>query len=164
VSGWHLDILGARQRKALIQLAPFCEQRDFYLAGGTALALQLGHRKSVDLDWFTTDRLSNPLDLAHDLGVAGIPVHVTTVAPGTLHSQLSGVRVTVLHDRYRPLRPLRFCRLVGCHVAACDDIAAMKLAAITQCGARRDFVDLWALLESGISLRQMLRLPAEVPR
>ena len=63
----------------------------------------------------------------------------------------------MLHYRYPLLRRLRFCRPAGCHFAACDDIAAMKLAAITQRGARRDFVDLWALLKSGLSLRHMLR-------
>jgi hypothetical protein len=40
--------------------------QQFYLGGGTALAIHLGHRRSVDFDWFTRERIADPLRLAHD--------------------------------------------------------------------------------------------------
>ena len=50
----HPEILTAAQLAVLDGLKPVLAGRDFYLAGGTALALRHGHRRSVDLDWFTT--------------------------------------------------------------------------------------------------------------
>ena len=49
---WHPEILGRRQRRVLAEIGPLLTERGFYLAGGTAVALHLGHRRSVDLDWF----------------------------------------------------------------------------------------------------------------
>ncbi|PSQ82593.1 MAG: hypothetical protein BRD30_13815 [Bacteroidetes bacterium QH_2_63_10] len=52
----HLNAVGEEQKVALRELGPVATERSFYLAGGggTAVALQLGHRRSVDLDWFRT--------------------------------------------------------------------------------------------------------------
>lgn len=50
---FHPQDLGTAQKKGLSQLGPFMTARQFYLGGGTALALHLGHRRSVDVDWQT---------------------------------------------------------------------------------------------------------------
>jgi hypothetical protein len=50
--GIHVDILNAAQREVIAHLGKALAHTDFYLAGGTAAALQLGHRSSMDLDWF----------------------------------------------------------------------------------------------------------------
>jgi hypothetical protein len=63
----HADILTAVQKKALRRLGPFALREGFYLGGGTAVALQLGHRRSVDFDWFTSAHLTDPLRLAASL-------------------------------------------------------------------------------------------------
>src|SRR5262249_19780719 len=55
------EVLGAGQKRVLRQLGPPVTRRQFYLAGGTALAAQIGHRRSVDLDWFTGEHLADPL-------------------------------------------------------------------------------------------------------
>jgi len=86
------EALGRQQRSLLPRLAPLARQHGFYLAGGTALALQIGHRRSVDFDWFREDPIDDPLRLA-----------------------------------------------------ALEDIAAMKLAAVAQRGSKKDFVDVFAL-------------------
>ena len=60
----HLEVLGQRQLRLLRDLGPWFSKRGFYLAGGTAIALRLGHRRSVDFDWFG-DR--DPLGLREEL-------------------------------------------------------------------------------------------------
>jgi hypothetical protein len=55
---WHQEVLPAAQRELLRQLGPVAHGLGFYLAGGTAVAIHLGHRQSLDLDWFTGQMLS----------------------------------------------------------------------------------------------------------
>jgi len=50
----HSRVMTASQKRALSLLGPVSSQHGFILAGGTAVALHLGHRRSVDLDWFTS--------------------------------------------------------------------------------------------------------------
>ena len=54
---WHPEVLARRQERVLSEIGPLLTRRGFYLAGGTAVALHLGHRRSVDLDWFTAGKL-----------------------------------------------------------------------------------------------------------
>lgn len=133
------------------------EERSFYLAGGTALALQLGHRRSVDLDWFTDARLADPLRLATEIQDAGVPLVVTRTERGTLHSTVSGVRVSFLEYRYPPLRPLVSLSAASVRLASLEDIACMKLAAVAQRGSKKDFVDVYAL-GGRMPLAQMLAM------
>ena len=65
------DVMPPGQQALLRRLGPFAMRHGFYLGGGTAVAIQLGHRRSVDLDWFTGDRLEDPLRLAATLREAG---------------------------------------------------------------------------------------------
>lgn len=67
-----------------------------------------------------------------------------------------GVRVRFLEFGYPLLRPLVQWEALGCVLAAPDDLAAMKLLAVAQRGAKKDFFDLHALMLSGLSLEQML--------
>jgi hypothetical protein len=153
---WHPEVMGVRQQRALAQLGPFMMRRGFYLAGGTAVALHLGHRRSVDLDWLTSEELSDPMRLAHELRAAGIAFVIGQVAPGTLHGSIGNVRVSFLEYRYPLLRSLRSWRRQS-RIASRPDLAAMKLSAVAQRGAKKDFVDIFALGRRSRSLRQMLR-------
>ena len=139
----HREALGRSQRSLLPRLAPVARQHGFYLAGGTALALQLGHRRSVDFDWFREDPIDDPLRLAADVRAAGLRFETDRVEKGTLHGHASGVRVSFLEYRYPLLRPLR--EVEGLRLAALEDIAAMKLAAVAQRGSKKDFVDVFVL-------------------
>lgn len=150
------DALPTKQQRLLRRLGPVLTARKFYLGGGTALALRLGHRRSVDLDWFTSERIRDPMRLAHFLRDAGISLTALRVDEGTLHARISGVQVSWLEYRYSSLQPRERLAAFQCELAALPDLAAMKLSAIAQRGAKKDFVDLNALLLKGISLRQML--------
>jgi nucleotidyltransferase AbiEii toxin of type IV toxin-antitoxin system len=154
---FHTEILGSRQARALQHLGPLLTPRGFYLAGGTALALHLGHRRSVDLDWFTGGPFEEPLRLVQRLREAGISFITEAVDSGTLHGTLSRVRVTLLEYGYPLLQPLHHWEEMNCQLAALLDLATMKLSALAQRGARKDFVDLYALVQSGLPLQQMLQ-------
>jgi hypothetical protein len=153
---FHDEILTARQRKALHLLGPRTAERSFYLAGGTAIALHLGHRRSVDFDWFLSDRMADPLRLAGEIREDGVPFQTGEVARGTLYGSVHQVRVSFLEFRYPLLDPLLPWPEYGCRLAGLRDLACMKLSAITQRGSRKDFVDLYALGQTGQALRDML--------
>ena len=139
----HREALGRPQRLLLPRLAPLARHHGFYLAGGTALALQLGHRRSVDFDWFREDPIDDPLRLAAGLRTPDFRFETDRVEKGTLYGRASGVRVSFLEYGYPLLRPLR--EVEGLRLASLEDIAAMKLAAVAQRGSKKDFVDVFAL-------------------
>ena len=155
---WHPEILHAEQRTVLGQLGRHLTAREFYLAGGTAIALRLGHRQSAALDWFTGERIRDPLRLAAEMRDEGLAFETAQVDRGTLHGAIAGVRVSLLEYRYQLLRPSDVWPECGCAVASLDDLASMKLSAIAQRGSRKDFVDLYALGLKHGPLAQMLEL------
>jgi hypothetical protein len=111
----------------------------FYLAGGTALALYLGHRYSYDLDFFTSRPFRNDT-LRWEAETLGA-FEVFTDSPGTLEGRIGETRVTFLEYRYPMIQPLSdFGRA---KLASIRDIAAMKLSALSSRGSRKDFVDLF---------------------
>lgn len=157
LSPLHLEVLPPEQRDALSRLGPVVDDRGFYLGGGTAVALHLGHRRSVDLDWFTADPMGDPLVLAASLREAGLGLEVQSVDEGTLHGAVNGVRVTFLEYRYPLLRPAHELPELGGRIAALEDLACMKLAAVAQRADRKDFIDVHALGRH-LDLSEMLDL------
>ena len=121
---------------------------DFYLAGGTALALQIGHRISTDLDWFSrTQALQTPeRDQIRALLASGDDFEVVSEQDGMLFTRLFGTDVRFIHQHPPLLAPMVDYQTV--QLAAPTDIGLMKLAAINARGTRRDFVDLYCLQET----------------
>jgi len=114
------------------------------LAGGTALALQLGHRISYDLDFFTEKNFSIEAAIAA-IREAGLPFRVTSEGDGTLNAEVDGIKVSLLRFDHPFLeKPLIHD---GIPIAGILDIAAMKVIAISQRGLKRDFVDLYIILQ-----------------
>ncbi len=111
-----------------------------YLAGGTGLALQFGHRQSLDLDFFVRDSFDEDRLLQRIQGIPG--VSVATRAPQTLHLTIQSVKVSFLGYAYPLLFPC--APFLGVPVADPRDIACMKITAIASRGTKRDFVDLYA--------------------
>lgn len=151
----HEEVLPPLPMGVLRALAAPIRDRGFYLAGGTGLALQLGHRRSLDFDWFSTQPVVDPMNLAASLRKDLLQVESTD--PGTLHTRLQGVRVTFLSHPYPLLQPPVRWDPPGVDIASLQDISTMKLAAVVQRGSRKDFVDLHALDRSGVDLESMLR-------
>ena len=155
---FHRNILSSRQLKLLERLGPFMKTHGFYLAGGTAIALILGHRESVDLDWFLERPLGDPNDWADKIRNSGVGFIVRSVTKGTLYLRANGVRVSLLEYRYPMLRPNVEWKAASCSMASLDDLACMKLSAVAQRGSKKDFIDIYALMKKHKSLEQMLKL------
>jgi len=122
----------------------------FYLSGGTALALQLGHRKSNDLDWFTKDPFTSQNKL-NDLR----PLNPTVTAQNqnTLDAIISGTKVSFLEYPYPLLRePLSYNEVP---ISSVLDIACSKLSAIVSRGSKKDFIDLYFILQE-YSLKNLI--------
>lgn len=154
----HPEILSRAQRKVLTELGPTAQRTEFYLAGGTAIALHLGHRRSVDFDWFCDAGLGDPLRLAQSIRDAGQEFETGSVSTGTLHGMINRVPVSFLEYRYPLLAPAFEWAEMGCAVASLDDLACMKLSAISQRGAKKDFIDVYALCREHCSLSAMFDL------
>ena len=106
------------------------------LAGGTGLALQLGHRLSEDLDFFRAASFQ-PENLVTALTRTG-RVHVQARSAGTLHASIEGLRVSFLSAQSPLLFPGTAYR--GLVLADPRDIAVMKVIAIGGRGSRKDFI------------------------
>ncbi|MBC8509784.1 MAG: nucleotidyl transferase AbiEii/AbiGii toxin family protein [Chloroflexi bacterium] len=151
------DYLPQKQQQILQTIGTVMSERNFYLAGGTALAIYYEHRMSVDLDWFTGDQLGDAMQLASSLQ-SSLPLEVTSVSPGTLYAMSGQVQLSFMEYRYPLLQPLVSSDEFGCHLAALDDIACMKLSAVAQRGARKDFIDVYTLVQQHRPLSELLKL------
>lgn len=143
---WHPESLGTKQKNVLKKLGSVMTKWHFYLGGGTAIAIHLGHRQSLDLDWFTKERITDPMRLARDIEDESISFVTGQIDRGTLHGSVSGIRVSLLEYRYPLLEPAVLWLEYGCLLASLDDLACMKLSAIAQRGLKKDFVDIYALV------------------
>jgi hypothetical protein len=132
------------QREALLRLSPTLPT-DAYLAGGVAVALHHHHRVSHDLDFFV--QTSDPAELERD--ILGLPgTSLVSRAKGTLYLSVGDIPVSIL--RYTPNLLEATSSMFGLPVpvASVRDLACMKLSAISQRGARRDFWDLHVILQN----------------
>jgi hypothetical protein len=148
--------LSKKQISVLKSLGVQMSAMGFYLAGGTALAIHLSHRISVDLDWFTPNFFADGMILAQSLRNSNVELDVEQVSSGTLHGSVKGVRVSFLQYQYPLLKPLERWNEMSCPLASLEDLACMKLSAIAQRGARKDFCDIYTLGKKSFSLSQML--------
>jgi hypothetical protein len=142
----HPEVLTPQQQVVLKASAQVVRKWDAYLAGGAGLALQLGHRRSVDFDWFTRKTLP-PTEVLSDMRALGLPVHVRQNDEGTFLGQVGGVDYSVFRYRYDLVG--RSVEFQGCKLASLQDIAAMKMTAIVQRATKRDYVDLHAIFKAG---------------
>jgi predicted nucleotidyltransferase component of viral defense system len=122
------------------------------LAGGTALALQLGHRLSVDLDFFGTIT-TNTEHILEELRNNNLEIRTDYSSTNIKQFTIENVKVDFVNYPYEWLEPLKEEKNI--RLAGLSDIAAMKLEAITNRGTRRDFVDLYFLLKV-YSLKQQM--------
>lgn len=125
----------------------------FNLVGGTALALHLGHRKSIDLDFFTSE--SFDLEEVKMMLIKKYDFKVSYSRSQTLKGFINGVKVDFIKFDYPHLHN---CDIIDeVRIESIPDIIAMKLLSITDNGSRiKDFIDI-AYLSSWFSLEEMLQ-------
>lgn len=136
------EALVPRARKIFSLLARF---KNFYLAGETALALQIGHRVSVDFDMFTDARLSLRIVQNVKRILKGHQIALTYRAPEQINITVDGIKMTFLSYPY-PAIDL-FVRYKRVPLASMLEIAAMKANAIGRRLAYKDYVDWYFLLK-----------------
>lgn len=130
-----------------------------YLAGGTALALLIGHRYSVDLDWFSPQDF-DPGKLGSKLKCLG-EVRIAETSSGTFHGWVDNIQVTWLRYPNPLIEPLVESEdMPGLKLASLVDIGLMKWAAVSDRGARKDFFDLYALEKRGVTAERLYPLLA----
>lgn len=144
----HWEAVPAPVSALLRGLSGVLEPMELYLAGGTALALQLGHRISQDLDLFSPS-FADPEALFAALRGRYPSAVATLVEERTLYADVDGWIVSCFGYDYPLLEPLVRVEPAIVPLAHLDDIAAMKLAAIASRGSRKDFIDLWTLVTRG---------------
>jgi hypothetical protein len=134
---------------------PFIER--FYLGGGTALALQLGHRKSFDLDLFSNvDDVEAVTREEIRAALSALwPADVQKDVDGNLFFDIGGTHVGFFSYGYPLLEPTP--TVVGVRLAAPVDIGLMKLDAVVGRGARKDFYDLYFIAQQ-VALTRLLAL------
>jgi predicted nucleotidyltransferase component of viral defense system len=143
----HWDILD-QKRTAILPLFAQMKNQSFYLAGGTALALYIGHRDSIDFDFFTLDSFDTEQLLQEILQVfSGHAVVVVQREHNTLGLIIdSSIKVSYMTYPYVLLEPLTQTEYFP--LASISDIACMKLSAITSRSVLKDYVDLYYILQT----------------
>ncbi len=157
------ETLDKRRITLLKKIVSNMPMQNSYLGGGTALALQLGHRKSYDFDWLTTE-VFTPESLQRDLAQIG-ELNDVSLADGTFHGNLDNIRLTWLYYPNPLTRPLIETKEIpGLYLASIEDIGLMKIVAISSRGARRDFYDLYIICHNGLKLSYLInKLPRKFP-
>lgn len=161
---WHYEILPRATKKALDFLSQekWLNKSEWYLAGGTALALQAGNRKSLDLDFFSEKRDFNEKKLLANF-IGNENWKTTVEEKNTIYGELFKAKVSFIaypffipkqepisHGSVRIINPV--------------DIAVMKITAISQRGRKRDFFDLYWCAQNLEPLRNTIqRLKIQYP-
>jgi len=157
------EVLDEPRIAILRKLAATMPVAESYLAGGTGLALLIGHRQSLDFDWFTPVKF-DPGTIGEVLSCWG-EIVITETRKGTFHGLLNRTRVTWLWYPNPLLEPpVASPAVPGLKVASLTDMALMKWTALSQRGSRKDFIDLYFLCQKGFSLAELIKkLPQKYP-
>ncbi len=150
----HLDLLDNQRREVLNRLEKFKDE--MVLGGGTALALQVGHRKSYDFDLLVFAPIADKVwRKAKQVLGPGCMKTLDTIDQLSLVTR-ENVAVTFLYEEH----PLLFPALETTYtkLARPKDIAVMKAYTVGRRGKWRDYVDLYFLLKDHISLPEIVEL------
>lgn len=150
---WCREVISAPTEATLHALRDRKLLDNFYLAGGTGLALQFGHRLSLDLDFFAPEHFDEEALLQRIQSLPGFAL--AAKAPYTIHATVEKTKVSFLGYAYPVLYPPALFLEVA--VADPRDIACMKLSAIVSRGTKRDFVDLYVCAQH-YGLKEILHL------
>lgn len=154
----HEETMLPETRAALKAVAQVVKEGLFMLAGGTAVAIRLGHRRSQDLDFFTAEPF--PADQLNAVLQNGIADSPSKVAPDTLHTTVRGIRVSFL--RQRGIQLSSDAEVDGVPIADLGTLLALKLNALAARGDRKDFIDVYAICQhAGLGGRELLEFAAK---
>lgn len=151
------NILTTQQTELLDWISQF--RREYYLVGGTAIALYLGHRQSVDFDMFKLGTINHKKNLER-ITQSGFDYQITRRVPEQMNCLLNGVKLTFFQYPFdvkatkKDGTPFRIPSLL--------DLAAMKAYALGRRSKWKDYVDLYFLLTEHFSMEQICARAADI--
>lgn len=138
----YWNVIDENRKNVLKKVTDNISINKYYMAGGTALALQNGTRESFDFDFFVQEEFDTKI-LLNELEKLG-NVKVTYMSNDTLHCILDEVQLTFLYFTNPLIKELlKADNYNNLYLASIIDIATMKLIAISQRGTKKDFFDLY---------------------
>ena len=137
----HYEVLDEKGRKIFFQLQYL---KDFYLAGGTALALQIGHRISVDFDLFTSRQISKEHFRKIKLLFSTQKIYISVNNSEELTFFLNEKKITLLHYPFPVIN--KFVKYQGVHFLSIREIGATKAYTIGRRGSWKDYADMYFIL------------------
>lgn len=153
----RLDILPSATRRAFLACVklPLFQHNKWYLAGGTSMALQVGHRQSVDLDFFTPLKKIKEIEIERELLNTG-HWQMTYRESGTIYGKFMEAKMSLIaYPFFIPSKKKLLCGTIS--ILLPTDIAAMKIIAISQRGRKRDFVDLYWYCQNQEPLEEVVK-------
>ncbi|HOK57314.1 MAG TPA: nucleotidyl transferase AbiEii/AbiGii toxin family protein [bacterium] len=133
----HTEILSKEQKEILKELK-FTKKMNFYLADGTGLALYLGHRTSIDFDFYSQQQFKT-------LSVYFKNGEIVNDTEDTFEIIVKNTHLSFFYYPYKLIRkPVEMENIL---VASIEDISAMKIISIVQRGNYRDFIDIYFLMK-----------------
>jgi len=148
----HTESLTREQDELLEYISAF--KREFYLVGGTAIALQLGHRRSIDFDLFTSRKIK-PLTLRRQAEQSGFPLILLGEDVDQIHFLLNNVKVTFFAYPYPVDHPVMLDDVIS--MPTLLSLAAMKAFALGRRAKWKDYVDLCFLIRDHFSIQRISR-------
>lgn len=142
----HLEILDSSRQKLFYKLS-FSKKMGLYLAGGTALAFYLNHRTSVDFDFYTQKHFKKEeFSKILKKNLPDWSFKIIRDYDDTFEIEFKkGIRLSCFYYPYQLLK--KPINIDGVLVASLNDLAAMKLVAVSQRGKQRDFIDIYYLIQ-----------------
>ena len=154
---FYKEILNDSQSQLLPLLQEF--KGEFYLCGGTAIALQLGHRRSIDFDLFTISKL-NHKKILDKFNLHNLNPIVTRRVEEQLNLVVDGVKFTFLEYPFKILANLDFDNFIK--MPSLLELASMKSYALGRRAKWKDYVDLYYILNFHIKLSDVIDKSREI--
>lgn len=153
----HKEVLNNRQ----IELLPVMEtfKREYYLVGGTAIAMHIGHRRSIDFDMFKLSPLNHKKNL-DKLNKSGCPYVVTRRVEEQMNLIINDVKVTFFQYPFDIKATEKFENTF--RIPPLIDLAAMKAYALGRRSKWKDYVDLFFLITEHYSIKQISARAIEI--
>jgi hypothetical protein len=153
----HNEILNNNQTELLDLVAQF--NREFYLVGGTAIALYLGHRRSIDFDLFKSTPF-NSKKILDKIQKKNIAYHVTRRVSEQLNLSINNVKLTFFEYPYPIIAENKFENYIK--IPTLLDLAAMKAFALGRRSKWKDYVDLYFIIKNNYSIPEISRRSEQI--
>ncbi|MDF1559912.1 MAG: nucleotidyl transferase AbiEii/AbiGii toxin family protein [Bacteroidales bacterium] len=153
----HKEILSEKQKELLPLIRQF--SREYYLAGGTAVALHIGHRRSIDFDLFKFSSVNHKKNIDKIAG-SRLPYEVTWRETGQMNVTVGDVKVTFLEYPFHISPKRKFENIIK--IPELIDLAAMKAYALGRRSKWKDYVDLYFILKNNFSIGQISARASEI--